>query len=207
MTDPDAVRRGYDEVAETYADRRSAGDRETALLEWVLDPHSAEARVLDAGCGQGTPVLRRLAGTADAVGVDFSGEQLRLAAGNAPGAALVRGDMTALPFRADAFDAAVAYHSLVHVPLADHPVVLAEFARVLRPGGRLLVSEGPGEWTGTNPDWLETGVEMQWAVAGAETTRHQLREAGFAVEREWTVDDDLDDDGGRWLFFGACRVE
>lgn len=205
MTDRDAVRRGYDALAETYAERRTDDDDpELELLETVLEPLGESARVLDAGCGQGSPVLQRLAAAVeDAVGLDFSREQLRLAAGNVPEAALVAGDLTALPLRSDSFDAAVAYHSLIHVPLDDHRTVLAELARVLRPGGRLLVSEGTGAWTGTNPDWLDTGVEMQWDVAGAEATREHLRDAGFAVTGEWTVGDSLEDDDGTWRFFAA----
>ncbi|NIS29986.1 MAG: methyltransferase type 11, partial [Actinobacteria bacterium] len=63
-------------------------------------------------------------------------------------------------------------------------------ARELRPGGRLLVSEGADEWVGDNPDWLDTGVRMEWAVAGADATRAQLRAAGFEVEAEETTGDE-----------------
>ena len=51
----------------------------------------------------------------------------------------VRGDAQVLPFRARAFDAAVSQEGLLHVP--DKAVVLAECARVLRPGARLAFSD------------------------------------------------------------------
>lgn len=65
------------------------------------------------------------------------------------------------------------------------------------------MSEGPEERTGTNPDWLDAGVEMRWAIAGADATRERLEEAGFAVVREWTVGEDLADDGARWVLLVA----
>ncbi len=138
-----------------------------------------------------------------AVGVDFSREQLRLATRNAPDASLAQGDMTNLPFRDGTFDAVTAYHSLIHVPMDEHRAAIEEFARVLCPDGRLLVSEGPGEWSGENPNWLESGVEMQWDIAGADATRKQLRDAGFDVLGEWSVANALAGDDGHWVFFSA----
>lgn len=205
MSDRDAVRRAYDDLAETYACRRSRDGRGMDVLETFLDSLPEAGRILDAGCGQGAPVLARLCEAATAVGLDFSREQLRLAAENAPGGLLVQGDMTGLPFGDDAFDAVTAYHSLIHVPFEDHRTVLDEFARVLRPGGRVLLTEGATEWSGQNPDWLDSGVEMRWDIAGAETTREQLEAAGFVVVDEWTVADELADDGRDAFFSGRLE--
>lgn len=198
MTERNDIRHAYDEVAEAYASVRSEGGQDMEILAEFLEPLSSEARILDAGCGQGRPVLRRLDKAATAVGLDFSRRQLQLARENVPGAALVQGDLTHLPVADGVFDAVTAYHTLIHVPLDAHQTVLNEFARVLRPGGRVLLTESPGEWTGANPDWLDTGVEMQWSMAGAETTREHLRDAGFTVTDEWDVDEDE-----HWIFFAA----
>ncbi|WP_137289782.1 class I SAM-dependent methyltransferase [Natronorubrum halophilum] len=200
MVDKDVVRRGYDGLAETYAAQRSEDGPEMDVLAALLDSLPGAATILDAGCGQGTPVLERVCDSASAVGVDFSREQLELAATNAPAASLVQGDMTTLPFRDDAFDAVIAFHSLIHVPIDEHQAALDEFARLLVPGGRVLLSEGTEAWTGENPDWLETGVEMQWHIAGAEATRTQLRDAGFAVVDERDVAHTLGADE-RWRYF------
>ena len=202
MVEKDTVRRSYDELAETYAAHRSEngigmvalGEFLDAVPESSRNDSSNSLRILDAGCGQGTPVLSRLTETATAVGVDFSREQLRLAEENAPDAARLQGDMTDLPFDDDAFDAIVAYWSLIHIPMADHQAVLDEFARVLTPGGRALVCEGTNEWAGDNPDWLDSGVEMQWNIAGAEATREQLRTAGFEITDCWGGPETLEED-------------
>jgi ubiquinone/menaquinone biosynthesis C-methylase UbiE len=207
MVDKDAVRRGYDELAEAYAADRVEDGRGREVLSLFLDELPESAHVLDAGCGQGTPVLRDLAASGTAFGTDISRTQLELAADRVPDAGVAQGDMTALPFRDGAFDAVTAYHSLIHVPREQHQRAVDEFARVLDEGGRLLCSEGPDEWSGSNPDWLDTGVEMQWHIAGAAATRDHLGTAGFAVEREWTVGDSLGDgDDARWTFF-AARLE
>jgi ubiquinone/menaquinone biosynthesis C-methylase UbiE len=208
MVDRDAVRRGYDELAATYAADRVEDGRGRAVLDRFRESLPPDARVLDAGCGQGTPVLRDLSAAATAVGADISRAQLELAAESVPGAALAQADLVALPFRDDAFDAVTAYHSLIHVPAGQHRSVVDEFARVLVDGGRLLCSEGPEPWHGENPDWLDTGVEMQWHIAGAEATRRHLRDAGFVLERESTVDDSLaDGDDAHWTFFTARLTE
>ncbi|MDZ7702104.1 MAG: hypothetical protein U5J98_08590 [Halobacteriales archaeon] len=57
-------------------------------------------------------------------------------------------------------------------------------------------------WEGTNPNWLDGGAAMEWSIAGAEATRRQLEEAGFAVLEQRTVGDGLGEDG-RWTFFDA----
>ena len=88
------------------------------------------------------------------------------------------------------------------MPLNEHRAVVDEFARVLGPDGRLLLSEGPDEWSGSNPDWLESGVEMQWNIAGADATREQLRNAGFTIVDEWGATNTLTEDE-QWVFFSA----
>ncbi|WP_135534272.1 class I SAM-dependent methyltransferase [Halostella pelagica] len=205
MTGRKAVRDGYDSLAQTYAEQRSDDETlGTTLFDDLLADLPDDARLLDAGCGQGTPVLAG-AGVS-AVGLDFSGEQLRLATENAPRAALVQGDMAALPFEDDAFDAVTAYHSLIHVPLSEHQRVIDEFARVLKPGSPLLVSEGHVEWEGSNPDWLDSGAAMEWHIAGSEATREQIREAGFTVLDEWSVADTCaEEEGAQKPFFLAER--
>ena len=205
MVDKGDVRRGYDGLAETYADERDPDSREGELLERVLERLPRPARLLDAGCGQGDPVLRRVtdAPEIETIGLDFSREQLGFARDAAPDVSLVRGDMTSLPVETDAVDAVTAFHSLIHVPMGDHQAVVDEFARVLRPNGLLLMTEGTNDWHGANPNWLESGVEMQWHIAGADETRAQLRRAGFAVRDEWLVGDELADEEADWTVFLA----
>ncbi|ERG92136.1 MAG: methylase involved in ubiquinone/menaquinone biosynthesis [Haloquadratum walsbyi J07HQW1] len=205
MVDKEAVLDGYDTVARVYTEERSRSDKEHKALSSLLHFLSLESRVLDAGCGGGKPVLRQLSSQLQqTIGLDFSTKQLEIAASKAPEATLLCGDMTQVPLTDGCVDAIFASHSLIHIPADTHQTVIDEFARVLRPGGRLLVSEGPQKWEGTNRNWLDAGAEMQWDIAGPETTRAQLETAGFHIETEYgapnTLDEDEDEEAG-WIFF------
>ena len=201
MVEKADVRRGYDALGEAYVSQRT---QDLTAEDWPSSFPSG-SRVLDAGCGPGRPVLTSLCETSDPIGLDFSREQLRLAAAAVPEVPLVQGDLGTLPFTDGTFDVVIALWSLIHVPAAEHRHVIEEFARVLAPGGEVILNEGIEEWSGTNPDWLDSGVAMEWHLAGASTTREQLEGAGFVVETEWRGADTLaeDDDESPWAFFRA----
>ena len=204
MVEKETVLQGYDDMATAYLEERALADDEREALASFLDSISPDSRLVDVGCGAGEPVLCQLTEHAgEAVGLDFSAEQVTMAQSNVPGAGFLRGDMTRLPLAPASADAAVAFHSLIHLPEDHHQAVIDEFARVLRPGGRLLLSEGPEEWEGTNPDWLDAGSEMQWHIAGAETTRTQLDKAGFQIQTEYGALNRLAEDEASWIFFEA----
>jgi SAM-dependent methyltransferase len=126
-----------DSAADLLSPALSALEAEAVALLLRLGPRDA---ALDLGCGHGRHA-RRLAGRVRRlVGLDRSGDYLRRAAAADPGAALVRGDVRALPFRPGAFDAVYSwYASLFMFDDRTNLACLAEAARVLRPGGRLLV--------------------------------------------------------------------
>lgn len=200
MDQRDVVRSGYDEIASTYADRRAGEGRERDLVEEISADLDAGSLVLDAGCGAGTPATAVLGETHDVVGLDISTEQLGLALATVPEASVVQGDLAALPFAADTFDAVVSYHAVIHVPKEEHASVFAEFRRVLEPGGRLLAALGDDPWEGTNDDWLDTGESMAWSFHGRERNRDLLTEAGFEVDAVDPVEDEL---GGTFAIFRA----
>jgi len=113
---------------------------ERALVE--LLPLAGSRELLDIGTGTGR-MLEILAPRVEyAVGVDLSREMLNVARANLARAALRncslrQGDMYQLPLPGDSFDAAII-HQVLHY--ADRPgEVIAEAARVLRPGGRLVI--------------------------------------------------------------------
>jgi demethylmenaquinone methyltransferase/2-methoxy-6-polyprenyl-1,4-benzoquinol methylase len=134
---------GSDSVAD-----RLLFDRLAGLYDLVMPPADAAAlraglalaerdpaRAVDlgGGPGRGARALPELDWTV----VDLAPGMLRRA--RARGLAAVRGDATRLPLVDDAVDAVIVVDALHHMP--DHATVLAEVARVLRPGGVVVVRE------------------------------------------------------------------
>ncbi|MFF5173421.1 class I SAM-dependent methyltransferase [Micromonospora sp. NPDC000089] len=96
-------------------------------------------RALDAACGTGRHAAHLIARGHTVVGVDSSPAMLDRARVNVPEAGFVVGDLRRLPVPDGAVDLVVCGLALAHV--AELAPVLAEFARVLRPGGHLVVSD------------------------------------------------------------------
>ena len=140
----DAMADGYD-VLEPWYEHLYATLH--ALLRRELMPPAGcpRPRALDAGCGTGfqTAILAEMGYAVH--GLDLSHRLLGGARERLGGAPLVQGDAEALPYAAGAFDAATCCGSTLSY-VGDAPRALSEIARVLRPGGRLLV-ECEGRWT------------------------------------------------------------
>lgn len=192
MTDRDAVRRGYDALAEDYQRARGDSTHDEERLADLAERLSSTPRVLDAGCGDGRPVSTWF-GDDEVVSLDFSRAQLELARERLSTGWLTQGDMTSLPFEADSFDAVCAFNSFIHIPDAEHEATLREFRRVLGADGWLLFTTGCSEWEGRNPDWLESGVAMEWDILGVDETHELLEDVGYRVEGTWVFADELDD--------------
>ena len=95
-------------------------------------------RVIDVGCGAGALALALAPLVREVVGVDRVPELIELARERAPGnVQFVEGDATSLPFDSASFDLAGTLRTLHHVRRPE--LVIAELARVARPGGRVLV--------------------------------------------------------------------
>lgn len=134
------TQKAYSQAAATYdAEPNSVLFTETGAVLAMLDLCEGDS-LLDAACGTGKYVQAGLKTGAACAGLDFSGEMLAIAAGKCPGGRFLRHDlMTApLPFADGSFTKIVLAHALWH--LAGPGALFGEFARLLRPGGRLVVS-------------------------------------------------------------------
>lgn len=141
LDDPSVVAGEYaDEArlrrrAAAYTGETRGADARLPLVQAVAD--AKPRRILEVGCGWGELAewVRRETG-AEVVALDLSPRMVELARERGVDARV--GDVQALPFADGEFDVAIAAWMLYHVPDLDTGV--SELARVLRPGGRLVVA-------------------------------------------------------------------
>jgi SAM-dependent methyltransferase len=148
-----ATREAYDAAAPTYARLFRDTLRDSPLDRAMLGAFaeavraSGDGQVADLGCGPGhvTAHLDELGLTA--FGVDASPVMIGLARQAYPALRFDVGSMAALDIADGALEGVLSRWSIIHTPPHELPVVLAEFHRVLAPGGHLLV----GFWAGDDP--------------------------------------------------------
>jgi SAM-dependent methyltransferase len=159
----------------------------------ALDPRPGES-VIDLGVGPGllaAAIAERVGAGGALTGIDVSPDMLAIAAGRRlpPGAATPsfrEGSVTDLPFPDGTFDAAVCTQVYEYVP--DMPLALREAARVLRPGGRLVVLDTDWDsivWRSSDDDRMNR-VLAAWDAhlvhrALPRALPELLRDAGFDV--------------------------
>ncbi|MBT5435625.1 MAG: class I SAM-dependent methyltransferase [Rhodospirillaceae bacterium] len=130
---------GYAIWAETYDDRMRLVTVESDAVQGFIDQLPEGAEVLDAACGTARHGAYAASRGHRLTGVDRSVDMLAKAGAKLPDTVFLEGDLEALPVPDAAFDAVLCGLSLVHLPELDR--VFAEFARVLRPGGTLIISD------------------------------------------------------------------
>jgi SAM-dependent methyltransferase len=119
----------------------------------------APCAVLDAACGTGRHSMWLHARGHRIVGVDASEAMLAMARAKLPDAQFEQGDLTALPLPDQSVDAALCALALVHLP--DLGPALAELARVVRPSGRIVISD-------VHPFLVQLGWQAQFRTSEGE---------------------------------------
>jgi SAM-dependent methyltransferase len=205
----DSIREEFTHQSSAFGKAAVMTSAETlgALVELV--PGDASARWLESACGTGL-VSRALAGKVGSVtGVDLTPAMLDeakrgVADEGIDNASFAVGDATALEFADAAFDAAVTRLSLHHIPVSGR--VIAELARVVRPGGWVIVGDlVADESDGEGAVWREEIERLRdpshWVCRTPEQLRAMGSAAGLALDHEQLIPLDIDFDD--WLARGS----
>ncbi|MFJ3393677.1 class I SAM-dependent DNA methyltransferase [Leifsonia aquatica] len=192
--DADATRIAYDAVAEDYADllrddlRGNTFDR--AVLGIFAEQVNGDGggRVADLGCGPGR-ITGHLAGLGlDVSGIDLSPGMVEVARREHPGIPFSVGSMLDLPFGEAELAGALAWYSIIHIPQEEQDELFREFARVVRPGGRLALAFQVS--TAGDEDVVQLthayghDIDLRTRRQSPERVRGRLIAAGFALTGE-----------------------
>lgn len=190
MTEPDyvtATRAAYDVVAVDYErllrDALDASPLDRALLSVFAERVGAAGGglVADLGCGPGrlTGHLRDLG--LDVFGIDLSPGMVDVARRLHRGLRFEVGALAGLDLPDAGLAAAVAWYSVIHTPADRLPQVFAEIARVVEPGGELLLAfkAGAGRHRIEQAYGHEVSYDVHWFDPA--DIEELLARAGFAV--------------------------
>jgi 2-polyprenyl-3-methyl-5-hydroxy-6-metoxy-1,4-benzoquinol methylase len=166
-------------------------------------------RILDLGCGRGEVLLACARAGADVAGVDYAQAAVDISRdtlAEVPGAEVVQGDVTALPWPDGSFDAVLSGDVIEHLVPADAEAMLREAHRVLRPGGHVVVHTAPnrlflavtwpvarvvlraaghGDTVARLDHWIAWSKDFHVNEQTLHGLRRALRSAGFPDPRVW----------------------
>ena len=179
---------GYAEWSQFYDGPNPLITTEAAVSQPILERHASGAgKVLDAACGTGRHAAFLHSLGCEVVGIDQSPDMLDVARAKLPTVQFELGPIEHMPFEDDEFDLAVISLALCH--LDDPTAALTELARVVRPGGHVLVTDPHpvGEIVGGQAFYggIVDGQPMHWVrnrYHSASTWLRAFKIAGLEVE-------------------------
>lgn len=205
----DSIRAEFTHQSRSFGTSAAMTSAQTldALIELV--PEDLDARWIDVACGPGV-ISRAMASRVGSVsGVDLTPAMVEEAERRAGedgigNVSFAIGDATALDYADASFAGAITRLSLHHVPAPGR--VLAEMARVVRPGGLVVVSDIAADNDGEAASWREEIERLRdpshWACRTPESLRRMGEAAGLVAEQEELVPVDIDFDD--WLARGSA---
>ncbi|HEY4022650.1 MAG TPA: class I SAM-dependent methyltransferase [Pseudonocardiaceae bacterium] len=138
----DTIRVAYDGILDRYVALIKAMARnplDDALIDAFTELAGDAGPIADLGCGPGWLTADLASRGHETFGIDLSPEMIQHARATYPELRFSVGSMTALDLPDGGLAGIVSWYSLIHTPPADLPTILAEFHRVLAPGGYVLV--------------------------------------------------------------------
>jgi SAM-dependent methyltransferase len=152
--------------------------RRAIVLDWIEQRYAGrdDLRILDVGCGTGL-MLHQLSRYGEVAGVDLSDEALAYC--RARGCQNVqKASVLELPFPDRSFDLVTAVDVLEHT--VDDREAVREWARVLKPGGRLVIFVPAHQWLWSLQDEI-SGHQRRYT---SRTLRLPVEASGLRIERQ-----------------------
>jgi ubiquinone/menaquinone biosynthesis C-methylase UbiE len=185
------LKESYDAVAEVYNTwtvPHSASRLKYLgqLLQLLPRSQDAQISVLELGCGAGVPVTEKLLADPriSVTANDLSSTQISMAK-SALGTERVdwiEGDMMALEFPNESFDAVLGFYSVIHLPRDEQLVLVQRITAWLKPGGLMLVNfASEDKETVVMEKWLDDKGWMFWSGWGADAMIKKVGEAGLDI--------------------------
>jgi len=181
-----SIRESYDRLAEEYARRIFNELQHKPLDRELLDRFAAalagRGDICDMGCGPGhvTRYLRDAGATV--FGLDLSPQMLERARRLSPDIFFREGNMLALGLQDGSLAGIAAFYAIVNIPHKSLPLVFREMARVLQPGGLLLLAFHVGDETIHENELWGQPIAMDFFLFQTSAIRHHLENAGLAIE-------------------------
>jgi ubiquinone/menaquinone biosynthesis C-methylase UbiE len=204
----EAIRAEFTRQAQSFG--RSAAMTSVQTLDALIElvPEDPQARWIDVACGPGVISCATASRVGSVSGVDLTPAMIEEAGKRAreeeiDNVGFALGDATALDLADGSFDGAITRLSLHHIPAPAR--VVAEMARLVRPGGWVVVSDLAADRDGAAAAWREEIERLRdpshWACRTPESLRGMGAAAGLVLEHEELAQVDIDFDD--WLERGS----
>ena len=139
MNENDYSQELWEQSASAWISAVERGDvNRTYLLDEPMLRLCQGTKAIDVGCGEGRFCRMLRQRGIEATGIDPTETFVSYALREDPGGQYIRGSGEELPFAADSYDLAIFYLTLIDIP--DFRAAIREAARVLRPGGKIVVA-------------------------------------------------------------------
>lgn len=203
-----SIRDEFAHQADSFARSPTMSIAETLDVVVEMVPDDPGARWVEVACGPGLIARAMAPRVGSVVGIDLTPEMIEKARAEAAAAAVENvsfelGDATALPLPADSVDGAITRFSLHHIP---GPVrVLEEMARVVRPGGLVIVADHVTDEDADASAWIEQIERLRdpshWAGLTPARIEALGERAGLELDEARVVPFAID--YGEWLNRGS----
>jgi SAM-dependent methyltransferase len=161
------------------------------------------SRVLDIGCGNGKNMYNR--SNLEMIGLENSQQLCEICTNR--GLNVVQGDARALPFEQETFDAIIVIAVIHHIHPEEHELVLNEIQRVLKPGGKCLITNWAEEQPEAARRTFHTGLNwVVWKGKESNPLPYWIMNRALAENFKKTVPEGLicerfEWDAGNWEFY------